>query len=282
MIGLYDLIPPKSTWRIAVNTLGTRVTTMAHFLGTALLIGAVECAYCQVDFVELPTHLSSTQGVISKNQLLIPEKAQKAMDRAQVDFLQGRYESAQRDVQRALEIYPHCALAFTFQGILDLRDGNLSESAQAFQRAINEDPAAGSAYIGLGVIYNTESRFKDAIALFDRAAPFSQGSWLLYFEAALAHLGIGEYDAGLKDITRAERFTGGDQEKLSGVAYLRGVAQCQLRDYAGGTGFFQEAMRQDPNGTFSTLARRRLERLGPAARDLHQSVADAGTSSKAP
>jgi tetratricopeptide (TPR) repeat protein len=267
---------------IAVNILGTHVMAMVPVLGTALLVGAVKSAYCQVDLGERPAHLSSTQGLVSKNQLLIPEKAQKAIDRAQVDFLHRRYESAQRDVQRALEIYPHCALAFTFQGILDLRDGNVSEAAQAFQRAINEDPASGSAYIGLGIIYNMEGRFRDAIALFDRAAPFSQGSWLVHFEAASAHLNVGEYDAGLKDITRAERFTGSDPERLSGLAYLRGVAQCQLRDYVGSNRYLQEAMRLDPNGTFSMLAKRRLEQFGPAARDLHESRPDAGTSRKAP
>ena len=127
-----------------------------------------------------------------------------------------------------------------------------------------------------------EGRFRDAIALFDRAAPFSQGSWLVHFEAALAHLGVGEYDAGLKDINRAESFTGSDPERLSGVAYLRGVAQCQLRDYAGGNRYLQEAMRRDPNGTFSMLARKRLEQLGPAGPDLHESGTDAGTSREAP
>jgi tetratricopeptide (TPR) repeat protein len=267
---------------IAVNILGIRITTMVPVLGATLLIGAVEYANCQVDLVELPERLSSTQGVVSKNQLLIPEKAQKAMDHAQVDFLHLRYESAQRDAQRALQIYPHCALAFTFQGILDLRDGNFSAAAQAFQRAIKEDPASGSAYIGLGIVYNTQGRFRDAIALFDRAAPFSPDSWLREFEAALAHLGVGEYDAGLKDITRAERVSGSDPEKLAGVAYLRGVAQCQMRDYAGANRYLQEAIRRDQNGTFSMLARKRLEQLGPAVRDLHESGADAETSRKAP
>lgn len=266
----------------AVNILHTRITTMVPLLWAGLLLGSVECAYCQVDLVELPTHLASTQGVVSKNQLLIPEKAHEAMDRAQVDFLHRRYESAQRNVQRALEVYPHCALAFTFQGILDLRDGNVTEAAQAFQKAINEDPASGSAYIGLGIIYNTQGRFRDAIAQFDRAAPFSQGSWLVDFETAFAHLGVGEYDAGLKYITQAERFTGRDAEKLAGVAYLRGVAQCQLRDYALGNRYLQEAIRRDPNGTFSRLARKRLEQFGPVARGLHESGADAETSRKAP
>ena len=247
--------------------IGTGIKTTVLFGTAALLVGVIECAYCQVDSVELSGHLSPTQRVVSKNQLLMPEKAQKAMSRAQVDYLHGHYESAQRDVQVVLELYPHCALAFTFQGILNLQRGNLSEATQAFQRAIDEDPASGPAYIGMGVIYNTQGRFRDAIALFDRAAPFLQDSWLIHFEAAFAHLGVGESDAGLRDITRAERFTGSDPERLSGLAYLRGVAQCQLKDYNGGNRYLEEAVRLDPNGIFAILARKRLELVAPVARD---------------
>lgn len=252
---------------------------MITFFVAALFIGAAECAHSQLDSLQLP---ASTQAVVSKNQLLIPEKARKALERAQVDFLHGRYESAQERLRRALEIYPHCALAFTFQGILDLQRGKSFEASHAFQRAIEEDPSSGSAYIGMGIVYNTQGRFRDALAQFDRAAPFSQGSWLGYFEEAWAHLNIGEYDAAVAAILRAEKFAGTDPERLSGLAYLRGVARCQLRDYEAGNRYLQEAVRRDPDGAFAVLARKRLERPGAAALNPHESGKDAGSGPNVP
>ncbi len=245
------------------SILDARITRMIPFLGAALLVAAAGCANCQADSFSLSP---SAQGIISRNQLLTPEKAQKALDRARSDFLHRHYESAQKDVRQALEVCPHCALALAFEGILDLHAGNSPEAAEAFHRAIDEDPSSGSAYVGLGIIYNAQGRFRDAIALFDRAAPFSESSWLVHYEAALAHLRLGEYDAGLREISTAGKSAGSDPDRLSGLAYLRGLAQCETGDFDRGSRYFQEAMRRDPNGTFATLARKRLDLLAAAGR----------------
>jgi tetratricopeptide (TPR) repeat protein len=245
---------------------GIRITRLTSLFGAALLAWAAETAWCQVGSTQSLVQNSSAQPIVSKNQLLTPEKAQRAMDRAQADFLNGRYESAQKYVQRALDICPHCAMAFTFQGILNLHGGDYADAAQAFQRAIEEDPSSGSAYLGLGIVYNTQGRFKEAIVPFDRAAPLLQSSWLFHFETALAHLGAGESEEGLRDITFADRLTESDPLKLSGIAYLRGVAHFQLRDYNGANRYLEEAVRHDPNGTYALLAKRRLEQLGPLTR----------------
>jgi tetratricopeptide (TPR) repeat protein len=188
-------------------------------------------AHSQIDSHSFPAHNSPAQQVVSKNQLLTPEKVQKAMARARERFLHGRYESAQKEIQRALDICPHCASALTFQGVLNLQGHNYPEAARSFQRAIDEDPAAGPAYLGIGVVYNAQARFKEALVVFDRAAPFLPDTWLLPFECALAHLGVGESTAGLREISHAEGLAGSDPAKLSGVAFLHGVAESQLKEY---------------------------------------------------
>src|SRR5579864_272589 len=119
-----------------------------RIFGAALLALAATSALCQVDASRLPAQVSTAERmVVSKNQLRAPQKAQKAIDRAHEDFRHGRYELAEKDVQRALSICPHYGLALTFQGIIDLRSGKDAEAASAFQRAIDEDPSSGSAYL---------------------------------------------------------------------------------------------------------------------------------------
>jgi tetratricopeptide (TPR) repeat protein len=240
--------------------LDSRVKRVCHLFGAALWVFAVQSAYSQIDLTPFQQN-SPAQQVVSRNQLLTPEKAQKALDRAHEHFLHGRYDSAQKDIQRALDICPHCALAHTFQGLLDLQGRNYLEAARSFQRAIDQDPASGSAYLGIAMVYNAQGRFKDALVPLDRAEPYLPEAWLLHFEYALAHLGIGESMAGLKDLAQAQRLTGSDPQKLSGVAYLHGVAQSQLNDYEGAKRFLAEAVKREPGGTFATLAKRRLQSL---------------------
>jgi len=78
------------------------------------------------------------------------QKAQKATERARDALLRGRYEEAQKQVTRALEICPNCAIALTLQGIMKIEGKNYAEAAQTFRQAINADPTLGVAYLGLG------------------------------------------------------------------------------------------------------------------------------------
>ena len=97
----------------------------------------------------------ASQQFVSTNQLLTPEKAQKATERARDALLRGRYEEAQKQVTRALEICPNCAIALTLQGIMKIEGKNYAEAAQTFRQAINADPTLGVAYLGLGQAYNS-------------------------------------------------------------------------------------------------------------------------------
>ena len=195
------------------------------------------------------------------------------MERAREQFLHARYESAQREIQRALDICPDCAWAHTFQGALYLQGRNYLEAARSFQRAIDQDPTLGAAYLGIGMVCNAQGRFKDALAPLDRAAPYLSSSWILHFQNAWAHLEIGEFSAGLKDLARADGLTASDPQELSADAYLHGVAQSQLKDYQGARHFLEESVKREPKGTFATLAKKRLQHLAPREEKNDRSAA---------
>jgi len=241
---------------------GTGNGRAGRMFGAVVLALAVRFASCQVDSDLAPRQISTAQAmVVSKGDLRVPLKVQKVIDRAHKELLRGRYELAQNDVQRALDLCPHCALALTFQGIVNLRKGNPSEAASAFQQAIDADPSSGSAYLGMAIILNHQGRFKDAIAPLDRAAPLLTNSWLLHLESAWAHLGIGESLVGLREAISAEGLSEGDPERLAAVAYLRGIAHFQLQDFSGAKRYFEEAVDHDPKGTFAMLAQKRVEQV---------------------
>jgi tetratricopeptide (TPR) repeat protein len=215
---------------------------------------------------------SQSQNNVSVNQLLTPNKAQRATKKAGEDLIHGRFESAQREAKLALDIFPGCAIALNIQGAVNLWRANYAEAAREFQRAIDADPALGTAYLGLGMTYTYQGRFKEALVPLDRAAAFLPSSWTVHFEAALSHLGVGEPDTALKEVTYAERFMGVDPQKRAGVSYLRGVALFQLKGYDAARVELNKALTLDPKGSYSTLARRRLEQLKSI--EGHQGIED--------
>jgi tetratricopeptide (TPR) repeat protein len=235
-------------------------TAKGSQLLAAMLAFSAGLASAQVDSTTF-LNKSQSQNNVSVDQLLTPDKAQRATKKAREDLIHGRLESAQREAELALDIFPRCAIALNIQGAVNLWRANYAEAAREFQRAIDADPALGTAYLGLGLTFTYQGRFKEALVPLDRAAAFLPSSWTVHFEAALSHLGVGEPDTALKEITYAERFMGVDPQKRAGVSYLRGVALFELKGYDAARVELNKALTLDPRGSYSTLARRRLEQV---------------------
>ena len=231
------------------------------FLLTALLPLTVGFASAQIRPSEILKTNSPSQPYVTLNQLLTPDKAQKALEKARQDFMRGHIDSAQRETERALEVFPRCALALSIQGALNLSQTNYADAGRHFQQAIEAEPTFGPAYLGLGMAYTSQGRFKDALIPLDRAASFLPGFWIVHFESAVAHLGLGEPETALKEIYYAERFTGTDPQKRAGVSYLRGMAHFKMQSYREAQQEFNEAVERDKNGIFAVLAKEKLKQF---------------------
>jgi tetratricopeptide (TPR) repeat protein len=242
---------------------GLPTARVLRLFGALVLACSANSAHAQIDPGQFTVRSASAQHLVSANQLLTPKKAQKAIVQAREAILQGRFEEADKQVKRALDIFPHCARALTFEGILKIHDGNDPEAVRLFQEAIDADPTLGVAYLALGQILNKQGRFKEALFTLDRAAAFLPGVWSVYFETARARLGVGEVQSGLTEIAYAERFVGGDAEKISALSLLRGVAHVQLKDFASAKGYLNEAIERDPKGPYAMLAQNALEQIRP-------------------
>jgi tetratricopeptide (TPR) repeat protein len=229
-----------------------------------LLIWIAEPGLSQVAPNQIADQSSRAQQIVSKNQLLTPQKALKATARAREDLISGRGESARKEIRRALDISPDCALALNLQGVVSYQDKDYAQASRAFQRSIDQDPTLGAAYVGLGAVLIIQHRFREALISLDRAVALLPVSWLPHYQAALAHLGLGEALGGLKEIAAGEHFAGDDAETRSGFAYLRALAYLQLKNSGAAKESLQQAVKRSPNGAYAALAQTRLEQLGPA------------------
>jgi tetratricopeptide (TPR) repeat protein len=253
IIAMATLWPPelKRLTPIAVRTI----------LFATLLSFSPGITPAQIQPSQLVDTRTPTQQSVSVNQLLTPEKARRATEKARQEVVRGHFESALAEAGRALEIFPRCAIALSIQGSVHLSRANYAEAGHSFQQAIDADPGLGIAYLGLGMALTSQGRFNDALIPLDRAAAFLPSSWMVHFEAALAHLGVGEPEAALSEIRYAERFMGGDAQKRAGVSYLRGVANIELKDMGEAKADLNESLKRDPNGIYAVLARARLDQI---------------------
>jgi len=236
-------------------------------MGALLLICSVGPSFGQIDTAQLIDRNSSGSLTISRNQLLAPGKAVRAIQRARKDIVDGHLESAQKEIARALDIAPHFAVAEVMLGAIDLETENRQGATTHFQQAIDDDPALGGAYVGMAVVLIQQGRFQPALPLLDRAEGLLPGAWFVHFAKAWAQMELGDSGTALKQADYAERIAGMDAEKRSGVSYLRALVYIHMRDLNTAQEHLAEAVTRDRDGEYAALAKRELEQLQPLLAD---------------
>ena len=95
-------------------------------------------------------------------------RAQSLVSLANEDLGVGRYVSARRRAEEALEANPNNADAYAILGAARWREGDFAGSNQAFRKAVEIDGENFGALVGLGRNLQAEGKHEEAIALQDR------------------------------------------------------------------------------------------------------------------
>jgi tetratricopeptide (TPR) repeat protein len=232
-------------------------------MGAMLWLSSTGASFAQIELSPTLNRGSSSSATVSKNQLLAPSTAVRAVDRARKDLHDGHLESAEKEITQALNIAPHFAAAWALRGAIDLDRHHYDEAAAFFQQALEDDPALGAAYVGMALTLIRQGRYQAAIPLLGRAEALLPASWFVHYAEAWAQLGSGSIDAALREADRAERIAGVDSEKNSGVSYLRGMVSLHTNDLGSARSHLADAIALDPSGGYASLAHRELESLPP-------------------
>lgn len=204
---------------------------------------------------------SEQQQSVSRNLLATPGKARKAVELAGKDLLAGHYADAEKHVQKALHVFPNCANALLIEGLLKSVQADDAGAARLFQQATDADPTLGAAYVASGELQIRERHFKEALVSLNRASQFLPNSWIVFFQTAVAHMGVGDFHAALLEVSFAEHSGGDNPEMTSAVSLVRGLVYGQLKDYGNAKTNLDKAIKSEPNGYYAGLAQKELKRL---------------------
>ena len=131
------------------------------------------------------------QGMVSVRELTIPRRAQSEYTAARADLRRGKVESAQRRLQKAVEIAPQFAEALNYLGVLAYQRREFSEAETFFRRALEKDPEASEPLVNLGGALLSLNRVEEAVEVNTRAQAAQPKDAL-----ANAQLGLSYYLQG--------------------------------------------------------------------------------------
>ena len=192
------------------------------------------------------------QGAVDQRELLVPEGAQKELDRGK-KFLFENKESARSipHFRRAVEIYPYYASAYVFLGMahMDLRQWKEAESALGKAIELNDKLAA--AHLALGTCLNMQGNHAAAVKPLLRGLELNPETADGHYELGKAYWALGRWQEAEPHVRKALTM----RPEFPTGHLLMGNILMAKRDAPAALKEFKEYLRLDPNGQFAAPTR---------------------------
>lgn len=104
------------------------------------------------------------------------EAARTHLDMGKDFFRAGKYDMAEEQYRKALQLTPESAVAYKDLALLHYNQGRYKEAYEECKKAIALDRTLKEAYIVLGSLYNKKGRLDDALRALRRVREISGGS----------------------------------------------------------------------------------------------------------
>jgi len=106
--------------------------------------------------------LSNVEGfTISATTAQAPESARKAFEKGQQQQKQGKWDDAQKSLEKAVAIYPKFAAAWSELGLVQLQKNDPPAARHAFQQSIAADPKYINPYLALTQLAMREQKWQE-------------------------------------------------------------------------------------------------------------------------
>jgi tetratricopeptide (TPR) repeat protein len=192
---------------------------------------------------------------VSVAAMKVPEKARSAFAKAREAFANSKFDVAQKQVTKALAIYPQFAEALTLQALLYMQKNDLLQSEKNLESAIQYDPSYAMAYLALGTVFNSLGHYDDATRTLERSVSISPNAWQNYFEMAKAYLGKGMYAKALQLANKAQSL---GPSNFGPIHLLKAYAMMPQKLYRDATQELQAFLSKAPQGQSAEQAQKML------------------------
>jgi len=211
-----------------------------------------------------PGNAGPGEQVVTANTLRAPAKAQAAFQRAMAAFNKHQQSEAEKQVSRALEIYPDYSVALTLRAYLHVTTQR-SDAVADLEHAIRADPSYAPANALLASFYNDSQRYDDASPLIQRALRLLPSTWQVHFEMARTLFGKHRSTEALAEVTDAitliRASAVASPESRAYVHFLRGQILMDRHELEGARQEFELTLKEEPQGAFANYSNEILARF---------------------
>lgn len=199
-------------------------------------------------------------SIISLTTMQAPKDARHEFEKAQKDLAQKKVQDAEKELGKAVGLYPQFAAAWSLLGEIHEHQNLLEQAQKDYNQSIAADPVFVNPYFGLAAIAVHDKRWQDTVkftAQLEKLNPYAYP--IAYLYSAAANFYLGNLDAAEE---KAHKFETLDTaHRRPDVALLLSNILEGKRDYAGAAQKMRDYLANSPNVPNATALQGEISRL---------------------
>ena len=213
--------------------------------------------------------LANVEGLtISATSAMAPKDAKKAFEKGRSDEQKQKWDDAQKEFSKAVEIYPKYAAAWFELGNVQQKHQDAEGARKSYAQSLAADSKFVSPYLQLANMAAAEQKWQDVADDTDRLlhlnpVDFPQ-AWMFN---AVANYNLQKFEVAEK--SAREGLSHDPAHHFPTNSHLLGVLLAQKKDYAGSVQNLRDYLHYAPNATDANEVKKQLTEmeglLGPEA-----------------
>ncbi len=205
--------------------------------------------------------LGNVQGsTVSVTSLEAPKDARKSYEKGQELLKKEKWPEAQKQLEKAVEIYPKYAAAWYDLGEARLKQSNAAQAQEAFARAIEADPKYLKPYLPLATLAMGEKKWQEAAdttSKLTRLDPVDYPQAWMY--NAIANMNLHNLDAAEESARAAVKADTGHQ--FPRCEYILAVILANKQQYAAALPLMKSYVEHAPNAPDAEAVRKQISEM---------------------
>jgi len=202
-------------------------------------------------------------ATISMTTLNAPGDAKHAYEKARKAFDQQKFADAEKELLKAVKIFPGFATAWSLLGDIHQQQKQLDDAIKDYQQALTADPHFVNPFFGLALVAIQQKRWQDAMQFTDQVLHMNPAAYpVAYFYNAVAAFNSGKLEVAQES---AKKFKTLDTDHRHPDVYLLlGQVYIRAGDYSSAAQEMRDYLTIAPNADNAAEVRATLKRLEDA------------------
>jgi len=194
-----------------------------------------------------------TDELPARSDEAAPKSARKEFEKGDHALLAKKLPDARNHLEKALAVYPCYARAADALAQVDLAEHKLEAAEANFKKAIQCDNTFLDSFSELAQLYLVQKKLPESETVIRQGLRLSPTAWLLHYQLAGVHFGMGKYPEALQDYLAAQSF----HAEMPAEFHAR-IANVYLKtgDYGKALAEMDTYLHLDPNGGYARSARK--------------------------